>query len=187
MKRTIVASLLYIVVNLALNFLFVQILSMGPLGLALANSIGMWVFFLIPAFYYISGKSVFRLIKKDLEWREALQIIKIGAAGAITNAYVAVRGFIVNGLISAYVGSAGISAFTASNSLLTLFWAIPTGMQADEYQYRSRRRRQEDPDRCDENRTVPVCAVDVCGVGDADPPCGTVYADLLQKSCGSGL
>ncbi len=130
MKRTMVASLSYIVINLALCFLFVQVLSFGPLGLALANSIGMWAFFLIPAAYFLSGKSELRLVRKGLEWRESLDIVKIGAAGAITNAYVAIRGFIVNGIISAYVGSAGISAFAASGAMLALFWAIPTGMQA---------------------------------------------------------
>ena len=130
MKRTIAASLLYIGINLVLNFVFVGVLGMGPLGLALANSIGMWAFFLLPALYFLSGKSELRLIGKGLEWRETIDVIKIGAAGALTNVYVAVRGFIVNGLITSYVGSDGISAFAASNSLLQFFWAIPAGMQA---------------------------------------------------------
>ncbi len=130
MRRTIVASLIYIVINLVLCFLFVQVLSMGPLGLALANSIGMWAFLLIPALHFMSGKSEFKLLRKGLEWKETASIIKIGVGGAITSAYVALRGFIVNGLIVAYVGNVGISAFAASNSLLTIFWAIPAGMQA---------------------------------------------------------
>lgn len=130
MKRTIASSLLYIGINLLLNGVFVGVLSMGTLGLSLANSIGMWAFFLVPAHYFFSGKSELRLMGKGLEWRETREIVKIGVAGAINNAYLAVRGFVVNGLITAYVGSAGISAFAVANSFLALFWAIPAGMQA---------------------------------------------------------
>lgn len=130
MRRIIVMSLLYIGSNLIMNALLVGVLSMGTLGLALSNSIGMWVFLVPMALYYISGKSELKLTRRNLEWGETLAIVKIGATGAVNNAYWSLRGFIVNGLITAYVGSAGISAFAASNSLMSLFWAIPTGMQA---------------------------------------------------------
>jgi Na+-driven multidrug efflux pump len=43
---------------------------------------------------------------------------------------LAIRGVVVNMLLVQYVGSVGISAFTAANTLLGLFWAIPNGMLA---------------------------------------------------------
>ena len=43
-RRTITASLIYIAVNILLNYLFVQLLHMEAFGLALASSLGMWVF-----------------------------------------------------------------------------------------------------------------------------------------------
>ncbi|MCR4656370.1 MAG: ATP-binding protein [Lachnospiraceae bacterium] len=63
-----------------------------------------------------------------LDWNEAGGIVKIGAPGAAGNAYNAIRGIIVNSLILTSVGAVGISAFTAVNTFLSLFWSIPGGM-----------------------------------------------------------
>lgn len=41
-----------------------------------------------------------------------------------------VRGLVVNWLITASVGSVGISAYTAANNVLGLFWAVSAGMLA---------------------------------------------------------
>ena len=38
------------------------------------------------------------------------------------------RCFIVNALLLTYVGSAGLAAFAASNSLLAIIWTVPFGM-----------------------------------------------------------
>lgn len=127
-RRTLTASLAYIAVNLILNYWLVGILKMESLGLALASSLGMWVFFGVQAQYFLSGKSLFRLSLRNIRWEECREIVRTGIPGALTNGYQTLRGFLVNGMITAFVGSAGISAFTAANNLLALFWAIPTGM-----------------------------------------------------------
>ena len=129
-NRTTAASIIFILVNILFNYLFVDRLKWGTFGLALASSLGMWVFLLVQAQYYFSGKSEMKLILKGLNWREGFDIAKIGFAGAITQYYVALRGFIVNGLITMYVGKAGLSAFAASDAILKYFWAIPVGMAA---------------------------------------------------------
>lgn len=54
-QRTTIASIVYIIVNLVFNYLFIQVLQMGAFGLALASSLGMWVFLLIQAQYFLSG------------------------------------------------------------------------------------------------------------------------------------
>ncbi len=129
-NRTMAASLIYIAFNLLLNYLFVQVLHLEAFGLALASSLGMWVFFLVELQYFLSGKSHLRLSLRGIRWKESLEIIRTGIPGALASGYMTLRGFIVNGLITTYAGSAGISAFAAANNLLGLFWAIPNGMLA---------------------------------------------------------
>ena len=129
-KRTIAASLIYIAVNILLNFLFVQVLHLEELGLALASSLGMWVFMGVQAQVYLSGKSHFQFSSKSVAWRESGGIFRIGVPGALSNVYQTARGLIVNHLIEAFVGSVGISAFAASDNLLRIFWAVPMGMLA---------------------------------------------------------
>ena len=98
------------------------------LGLALAASLGMWVFMLVQAQYFFTSKASIKLKLKGLKWYDAKEIVTIGFPGAIGNGYQTIRGFIVNGLLTAYVGSAVISAFAASNAIMAFFWAIPGGM-----------------------------------------------------------
>ena len=127
---TTAASVAYIVVNLVLNCIFVAWLDMGPFGLALSSAIGLWVFYLVQAWYFLTPSSPLRIFSKKVVWSECANIIRIGIPGAATYGYQALRGFIVNYLLAAYVGAEGISAFAASDNLLRIGWALPTGMLA---------------------------------------------------------
>jgi Na+-driven multidrug efflux pump/anti-sigma regulatory factor (Ser/Thr protein kinase) len=129
-RRTLIASLSYIAANLVLNYVFVQLLQLEAFGLALASSLGMWVFLGVQAQVFLSGKSQFRVSFRDLSWRETGNIVHIGLHGAISNLYQTARGLIVNHLLEVFVGSVAISAFSAANHLLGLVWAIPGGMLA---------------------------------------------------------
>jgi len=129
-KRSTIASLVCIAVNIALNFLFVVILRMNAFGLALASSLGLWSFFGVQASHYFSGKSFFKLDLKQIRWSGTREIIIMGYPSALTNLYQTVRGLIVNGLIVKFVGEIGLSSFAASDSVLRLFWAVPFGMVA---------------------------------------------------------
>ncbi|MBR5360523.1 MAG: polysaccharide biosynthesis C-terminal domain-containing protein, partial [Lachnospiraceae bacterium] len=127
-KRATIASIVYIVVNFILNFLFVGVLRLEALGLALAPSIGLWIYFLIQAPCFMSKDAPMRFSFKGLNWSDSWKIVRVGMPGAAGNAYHAVRGIVVNSLIIASIGAIGISASTAANSLLSLFWIIPDGM-----------------------------------------------------------
>ena len=129
-RRTITASLIYIGVNLVLNYVFVQLMHLEALGLALASSLGMWVFMGLQGFYFLSGRSYFRFHPRNLVWKETVDIFRIGLPGALSFLYQTARGLIVNSLLIAYVGSVAVSAFAASDSVLRFFWAIPGGMLA---------------------------------------------------------
>ena len=129
-RRTTTASVVYIAVNLALNFLFVQVLRLEAFGLALASALGLWVFFGVQAQYFLSGKSHLRFTLRHLRWGDSGRIIKIGVPGALNFGYQTVRGLLVNNMILLFVGSVGISAFAAADNLLRIFWAVPFGMVA---------------------------------------------------------
>ncbi len=129
-RRTTAASLVFIAVNVVLNYLFLIVLHMEAFGVALASSLGMWAFFLVEAGYFLSPSARLRLRLRGADWRESPEILRIGTPGAMGYVYQTVRGLIVNALVLTYVGGAGLSAFAASNALLGLFWAIPGGMAA---------------------------------------------------------
>ena len=127
---TTAASLIMIAVNALLNFLFVIILHWGVFGVALAYSLGNWAFFAVQAQYFLRKKSSLHFTFRRVSWRESGQVIKIGLPGAASAIYQSVLGIILNGLITVYVGSAGLSAYAASDSILCFFWSIPAGMLA---------------------------------------------------------
>ena len=129
-RRTLVASVSYIVANIVLNALFVQVLDLQAFGLALASSLGMWVFLGVQAQLILSGDSHFKVGSRNIAWGETGRVVAIGLPGAAGYIYQTVRGLIVNRLLEAYVGSVAISAFAAANNLLGLVWAIPGGMLA---------------------------------------------------------
>ena len=129
-RRTITASLIYIAVNLALNYLFVQRLHMEAFGLALASSLGMWVFMGVQGQIYLSGESHFRFAAEGLAWPEIGEILRIGVPGALSNLYQTARGIITNRLLEIFVGSVAISAFATADYFLRIFWAVPVGMLA---------------------------------------------------------
>ena len=129
-RRAMAASIIYIVINILLNILFVQVLRLEAFGLALASSLGLWVFLGVQAQAFLSGKSSLRFQLKRLNWKDGSDMVRIGLPGAASTGYQAVRSIIVNHLLEVFVGAVGISAFAASNNLLNIFWAIPSGMLA---------------------------------------------------------
>ena len=129
-RVSVVASISFIIVNLILNYIFVRVLHMEAFGLALASSLGMWVFCLLEASHFAFGASYMKFNMREFDLDELKDIILIGIPSAEESAFHSVRGFIINGLLTTYVGSIGISAFAAVNNLLTVFMAIPAGMIA---------------------------------------------------------
>ena len=127
---TQLAVLVFIIVNLVLNYMFVAVMHMEAFGLALASSIGMWAYLAVEAWYFVSGRSHLRFTLKKPDPKESANLFRIGLPGAMINGYQTFRGLIVNKLLEVYVGAVGISAFAAANNLLALFWAVPVGMQA---------------------------------------------------------
>ena len=129
-RRTIEASFVFVAVNVLLNYLFVQLLHMEAFGLALASSLGLWVFFGMQILPFFSEGAHLRASVRGLQWGESIAIVKTGVPGALSNGYQTLRGFIVNHLLEVFVGSVGISAFATADNVMRIFWSVPMGMVA---------------------------------------------------------
>ena len=129
-KQTMVASILCLVVNGVLDHLFLVVFRMGTFGIGLSTSLASWAFLIFLSVWYVSGKSEWKFSVRSFRWRESLQIVRLGYPGALSRFVETFRCLIVNFLVLKYVGSAGLSAFAASNSLLAVIWAVPFGMVA---------------------------------------------------------
>lgn len=129
-RRTTAASVIYIAVNLVLNLVFVKNMKMEAFGLALASSLGMWVFLLVQLQYFLSDRAVLKPVFRRIAWGESIRVAAVGFPGAASLLYQTVRGLIVNNLLTLHTGSMGLSAFAAANNLLGIFWALPGGILA---------------------------------------------------------
>ena len=131
-KRTMAASISCFIVNAVMNHLLVVVFDMGIFGLGLSSAVSMWVFLGIQAYYYLAGRSEWKLSLSVCRWKDALQIVRLGYPGALSRFVEMFRCVIINFLILKYVGNAGLSSFAASNSVMAVFWAYPFGVVAVE-------------------------------------------------------
>lgn len=114
--------------NAFCDWLFIKVFNMGIFGLGLATSLGNWVSFIIPAIHFLSDKASFRVITKDLTFRDFLDIAKYGFPAAFTQFLIAVRVMILNAIVLKFVGNDGMSSMSAVNSFGYIYWAVPAGM-----------------------------------------------------------
>ena len=129
-RRTMIASVACFLSNIVFNHLFIVIFPMGTFGLGLGTSLSNWTFFGIQAVYFLREQTELRFSPRTWRREEGAQIVRLGYPGAIARFGEMLRCLIVNTLVLKYVGSVGISSFSASNSLLSIVWAVPFGMAA---------------------------------------------------------
>ena len=129
-RRTMIATIADIVVNLVANVVLVVGLKMGTFGVSLACSLGSIAFLLVQAQYYLAGKSSMKYLRTGPVMKDFKDVLKMGYPGGLVNLYQTIRGLIVNALIVHYVGSAGLRALTASGAVLGVLWALPNGFVA---------------------------------------------------------
>lgn len=116
-----------IVSNIILNITLVVVFDLGILGLALSTSCCNWIYFLILASYYFSGKSQLKFSIKNVLWKDTGELIKIGAPGALLCLCLAFRDMAQNRLLLYYVGDDGLAARAALNMVGALFIALCLG------------------------------------------------------------
>jgi len=129
-RRVTIASVCNVAAKLVFSYLFVVVFQLDILGLSLATSVGYWIALMVQVVYYFSGKSVLKLTRGAIRPKDAAEIVKTGYTGAVNNGYQTLRGFIINTMVVNFVGAVGLSACAAADSILNLFWTIPSGIQA---------------------------------------------------------
>ncbi|MBO7663475.1 MAG: ATP-binding protein [Clostridia bacterium] len=127
-RRTTVASITCLISNTFLDYLLLSVLKMGVFGLGLGSAISYWIFFGVMAAHYFSPKAEFRFSPRFFDRHEIKKIIVQGYSGALSRFVEMFRCIIVNMLIIRYIGSIGLSAFAAVNSVMAVFWPLPFGI-----------------------------------------------------------
>ncbi len=129
-KRTYIGIAVMMIVNAALDCLFILVLHWGMFGLGLATSISCWVFFFVLGSYYLTAKAAIRFDRKGIRIRDLLSIVRIGAPGAVVTLCLSIRGFAVNTILLHASGSAGVAALSALNTFGGLLYAVTGGLAA---------------------------------------------------------
>lgn len=114
--------------NSICDYTFIKILGLDVYGLGLATTVSNWVYFIILAVYFISGKAVFSLDFSSLNLRDTGDILVNGLPAAGTQFMLVVRGILLNNLIFRIAMEDGLAAFTAVSSFGYIYWAVPAGI-----------------------------------------------------------
>ena len=127
-NMTILASIVYIIVNLVLNILFVKVLHMEEFGLALSSAIGMWIFMAVEAYHFFTKDAHLKIAFDVIPWKQGTEVFRIGFPGAASYIYQTLRGLILNRLLESFCAAGSLSAFALANNVMSIFWALPAGM-----------------------------------------------------------
>ncbi len=126
-KRNYMGVAAMIFFNITLDILFVTILGLGVLGLAYATSACNWIYFLVLAPYYISGKSQMKFSFTNILWEKIFELIRIGSPGALLQFCLAMRDLTLNRVILRYGGEAGLSSRASMGMIASFFVALGVG------------------------------------------------------------
>lgn len=126
--RNIVGVFAMLALNIGLDIFFVAVLDMGLFGLGLATTMASWGNFLIQCQYYMTKDAQLRFSFKDFRAGLIPEIIKIGFPGAVTQIYLAVRGYMMNSMLDNCSGEIGIAALTAQQTLGAFTYAASYGI-----------------------------------------------------------
>lgn len=129
-KRTYVGIGVMMVVNAALDVLFIYVLKMGLFGLGLATSLSYIAFFLVLGSFYFTKRAVVKFTARGLQFGDLRTVIRIGIPGAIVVLCLSLRGFILNALLLNVSGSDGVAALSALNTFGGLLYAATGGLAA---------------------------------------------------------
>ena len=118
------ALLLSNIVNLIFDLIFVGVFHMGVSGAAWATIVGYIFGCTYMSTYFFNSKRTldFALVKVNTFLSTLLNICKSGFSGASTQLYLTIKVFVINTLITLYIGQSGLAAFNICyNSLFILY------------------------------------------------------------------
>ena len=118
------ALLLSNIVNIIFDLIFIGVFHLGVSGAALATIVGYIFGCTYMSTYFFSSKRTldFALVKAKTFLNTLANICKSGFSGASTQLYMTIKIFVINTLITLYIGQSGLAAFNICyNSLFILY------------------------------------------------------------------
>lgn len=127
-KRNIIGVFTMLALNISLDVMFVAVFNMGLWGLGLATSVAAWGNFLIQVQYYMTKDAQLRFSLKDMRSGLIWEIVKIGFPGAVTQIYLAIRGYMMNSMLQDCSGEVGVAALATQATLGAFTYAASYGI-----------------------------------------------------------
>lgn len=127
-KRTYIGMAAMILTNIVADIVFVKVFSLGTFGLGLATSLSNFVYVIILVSFYFKKKAAINFTTENLKIRDLAAVIKIGFVDASLQFAQVLRGFLLNSVMLSYIGTIGVSAFSAVNTFGCLFYATTAGI-----------------------------------------------------------
>ena len=118
------ALLLSNIVNIIFDLIFIGVFHMGVSGAAWATIVGYVFGCTYMSTYFFSSKRTldFAFVKVKTFFSTLADICKSGFSGASTQLYLTIKIFVINTLITLYIGQSGLAAFNICyNSLFILY------------------------------------------------------------------
>ena len=128
--RTYTGIALMAVVNAALDYVFLNVFKWGLFGLGLATTISYWVFFLVLGSYYFTKKPVIKFSVRGMKGADLKSIFVIGVPGAVGMFCIAIRGIILNQILTRCSGNDGLAALSSLNAFGCLLFSVTAGVAA---------------------------------------------------------
>ena len=101
-KRNYVATGTMLVVNVALDLLFAAVLKKGIIGLGIATSLSQWFYMIITGAFFLTPKASLKYSFRIINWKEILQMLKIGFPSAMVFFLTSFRSSLFNNLLGKY-------------------------------------------------------------------------------------
>lgn len=117
------------IVNIALDYVFLDIFNMGISGASLASLIGYIAGMILVLKYYFDSKRTFRTVKvKFSTWvKNSLEIIKVGFPGASMGLFDLILVYIMNLILGGILGTIGLDIFNVCVNALLIISIIVVG------------------------------------------------------------
>ncbi len=116
------------IINILLDYLFIIKLEYGMKGAAFASGIAVLIPFLLGLFYFLLGKSVFRLVKLVFNCEDFKKILFNGFSEFIGQVSIGFTTYLFNYVILRRIGVDGVAAFAIIGYVAFIQYMILTGI-----------------------------------------------------------
>ena len=98
-KRTYLGIAVMVVLNVGLDFLLVNVLKTGFLGLGLATSLSTWAFCAVQMQFFLTDRATIRFRFRSVRFGWLKELLRLGIPGALVQGCLMLRGLILNTIL----------------------------------------------------------------------------------------